>query len=298
MDSPVVGIGLKNILMKEVFFNNQTLAQPLEEEGDVKTIVDNYAHVVKKAAVNGYKKVRYDVELDEILLSTTENLKSYCSKHARDVNCMLLLTTARHPYIEDDDEEKLEKYMLSNIRLIANGFEYDELCFEAAFLSDSFLVGFDTDEVWHQLKYIITGQVSDKDIKQSLYCVVSGEQYEDDEFAKWLDEHDVVDESSIEKCTLSPADKSISLRKDHGIDELKAHAKRLVKSPYVIKIINSTPFKSKEAKHYIDVVKDNGQIEIVLMKSDAKIGMVIQTTGRNLKETLWIARELEKRFAE
>lgn len=283
--------------MKEVFFNNQTLAQPLEEEGDVKTIVDNYAHVVKNAGVNGYKKVRYDVGLDEILLSTTENLKSYCSKYARDVNCMLLLTTARHPYIEDDDEEKLEKYMLSNIRLIANGLEYDELCFSAAYLSDSFLVGFNTSDTWCHLRYTIKGQVADKSIEQDVFCVVAENQYKDKEFAEWLDEHDIIDESLIEKSTLLPTSKTISLRDDHGQDILNAHAEKLRKSPYVIKIINSTPFKPA-AKHYIDKVKENGLIEIVLTRTDKGLGMVVQTTVRNLKETLWIAKELERKYGE
>lgn len=284
--------------MKEVFFNNCTLCQPLVTEDDAKTVVDNYARVIKTAGIKGYKKVRYDVGLDKILLTEVETLKTYCAKHSRNVNCMLLLTTARHPYIEDNDVEKVDKYILSDLKLLANEQEYSDICFSAAYLSDSFLVGFNTDEIWHQLKYTIKGLVSDKEIKQPLYCVVSDEQYKDDEFAKWLDEHDVVDESSIVKTDLSPASKKISLREDHGIDDLKAHAKRLVNSPYVVSIINSTPFKSKEAKHYIDVVKDNGLIEVVLMKTDAKIGMVIQTTGRNLKETLWIAKELGKKYAE
>lgn len=282
--------------MKEVFYNSQTFNQPLETDGDAKTVVDNYARVVKKAADKGYKKVRYEEGLDQIVLTPTETLKSYCAKHSRDINCILLLTTVKHPYIED--VEKVDKYIIGDFKLIANEQEYNDLCFPAAYLSDSFLVGFDVDEVWRQLKYTIKGQVSGKDIGQILYSVVADEQYADDDFAKWLDEHEVVDENSIIKTDLMPASKEISLRKDHGLDDLKAHAKRLVKSPYVVKIINSTPFKSKEAKHYIDEVKDNGQIEIVLMKTDAKIGMVVQTTGRNLKETLWIAKELEKRFAE
>lgn len=284
--------------MKEVFYNSQAFGQPLEVEGDVKTMVDNYALVVKMAVVKGYQKVRYEEGLDEIFLTPEETLKTYCSKHSRDVNCMLLLTTVRHPYIEENDDEKLEKYILGDFKLFANEQKYGDLCFSAAYLSDSFLVGFDTDEVWRQLKYAIKGQVAGKDIEQVLYCVVSVGQYEDDEFAMWLDEHDIIDESSIEKTDLLPVSKKIALRDDHGINDLKAHAKRLVNSPYVISIVNSTPFKSKKAKHYIDDVKDNGQIEIVLMKTDAKIGMVIQTTGRNLKETLWIAKELEKKYAE
>lgn len=283
--------------MKEVFFNSQTLCQPLDEEVDAKTIVDTYACVVKAAGEKGYKKVRYEEGLDQILLTPTETLKSYCAKHSRDVNCMLLLTTARHPYIDDDDQEKLEEYILSDFKVLVNEGEHDDLCFSAAYLADSYLVGFKTTDVWGHLKYTIKGQVSGKDIEQDIFCVVSNEQYEDEEFAKWLDEHDIVDGSCIEKSTLQPTSKSISLRDDHGQNILLAHAKKLINSPYVMKIINSTEFKP-HARHYIDHVKDNGQIEIVLMKTDTKIGMVIQTTGRNLKETLWIAKELEKKYAE
>ena len=69
-------------IMKEVFFNSQTLCQPLDEEVDAKTIVDTYACVVKAAGEKGYKKVRYEEGFDQILLIPTETLKSYCAKHS------------------------------------------------------------------------------------------------------------------------------------------------------------------------------------------------------------------------
>lgn len=93
--------------MKEVFFNSRTIRLASDGE-DVDQAVRNYANVVKGAVSHGYKKVRYDQGLDEIALSETESLKSYCGKHSRNPLCMLLLTTAKRPYIGDDEEEMLE----------------------------------------------------------------------------------------------------------------------------------------------------------------------------------------------
>lgn len=281
--------------MREVFYNSQTSQiVPDEEVGD---IVRNYANVVKYAGNLGYKKVRYETGLDDVMLTQTESLKSYCGKHSRENGCMLLLSTVRHPYIDEADEQKVEHYVFNRYLLKIDGQEYDDMCFCAAYLANSFLVGLDIVPIWKNLEFSLCINTEHEELEEPLYCVVSEEQYGNEAFGKWIDEHDVVDGTSIIKTTVTPSEKKIHLRDDHGKDVLKAHARRILNSPYVVEIINSTPFK-QHAKQYVDEVKANGQIEIVLMKTDAKIGMVVQTTGTNLKETIWIANELKKKYAE
>lgn len=100
---------------------------------------------------------------------------------------------------------------------------------------------------------------------------------------------------NLTKSNESPKNKNISLRDDHGKDELKAFSDRLVQSPYIVSIINSLPFNPK-AVNLIRRVYSNGQIEMVLYWDDRGIGIVAQTTGTNYKETQAIAEILKKEF--
>lgn len=99
----------------------------------------------------------------------------------------------------------------------------------------------------------------------------------------------------LRRSSKRPEEKSIQLRKDHGIEILKHWAKRLVNNPYVEEIVNSLPFNSRTTNS-IKKVYDNGLIELVLTKTDAGYGMVVKTTGTNKKETVEIAGILLERY--
>ena len=91
-------------------------------------------------------------------------------------------------------------------------------------------------------------------------------------------------------------EKQIHLRDDHGKDVLQDFSKKICKSPYVCGVINSLPFNCKE-KRFIRKIKANGIIEIVLCWTDEGFGIALQTTGRNLRETEYIARILQEEYA-
>lgn len=169
--------------------------------------------------------------------------------------------------------------------------------FNAAYLSNSFLVGFSLSDEAIKFKYTLKGKVCGEEFEEILYCIVYEQQYGENDFCKWSKENDCVEESSISKSAKQPEEKKIVLRNDHGYDVLYEHAKKLRMSPYVESIINSMPF-NPNARHYIYRVKDNGIIELVLTNTDCGYGMVVQTTGRNRKETLWIAKKLKDEYAD
>jgi len=79
-------------------------------------------------------------------------------------------------------------------------------------------------------------------------------------------------------------------------NELSLYNKpKLIQSEYIMQIINSLPFNSNE-RNYIRKCYPNGQIEIVLIKTDKGLGMKIQTTGRNIKETEAIGKILQEKY--
>ncbi|MFV0501437.1 MAG: hypothetical protein ACK5MH_07620 [Bacteroidales bacterium] len=60
-------------------------------------------------------------------------------------------------------------------------------------------------------------------------------------------------------------------------------------------MINSLPFNSA-CKNFIRKTYPDGKIEIVLTKTDKGLGIIIQTTGRNIRETNRIAEILEEEY--
>jgi len=101
--------------------------------------------------------------------------------------------------------------------------------------------------------------------------------------------------SLIPKDETDPERKTIDLRDDHGKDILQAFAKKIRRSPYVKKIINSLRFNPK-VTNSIRRTKPDGTIDFVLTWTDEGLGLCIQTTGRNLAETNSIALHLAKKY--
>ena len=101
----------------------------------------------------------------------------------------------------------------------------------------------------------------------------------------------------LQPSILSIAEKrqNISLRDDHGKDVLQKFAERLIHNEYINGVINSLPFNSHTSR-FIKSVYKNGLIEIVLHWEDEGFGMVIESTGRNFRETNEIAKIIRTQF--
>lgn len=92
-----------------------------------------------------------------------------------------------------------------------------------------------------------------------------------------------------------PELKAINLRDDHGKDILIEFSKKIRRSPYVKKIVNSLPFNPRRVDPIRRTTAD-GLVEFVLTWTDAGYGICIQTTGSNLLETNVIALHLQSEF--
>lgn len=103
------------------------------------------------------------------------------------------------------------------------------------------------------------------------------------------------EEPELIETDLKAEEKRISLRQDHGMDVLTGFSKRLVRCPYVVGIVNSLPFNPSERK-FIRKIRDDGLIEIVLPWTDQKYGVVVKTTGRNIRETKRIGEIINEEY--
>jgi len=95
--------------------------------------------------------------------------------------------------------------------------------------------------------------------------------------------------------SLNEKKQRISLRDDHGKDVLQKFAEKLIRNEYVNGVVNSLPFNSFTSR-FIKSVYKNGLIEIVLHWEDAGYGLVVESTGRNFRETDEIAKILRDKF--
>lgn len=107
----------------------------------------------------------------------------------------------------------------------------------------------------------------------------------------------ITDQKPVElvECGLSYEKKRITLRDDHGKDVLTDFSKKIIKCEYIISVINSLPFHPRDRK-FVRKVHEDGRIELVLVWTDQKYGIVVQTTGRDYRETKEIAKLIERKY--
>ena len=166
----------------------------------------------------------------------------------------------------------------------------------AAHFSGSFAIGFASEDYWRD-NHVFTVSVSDDATKKThehkVFCVSTVSHLEDEVFVRW----------SIEKLSpqfrqseLSTEAKCINLRDDHGKRELLEFAMRIRKETYVEGIINSLPFDCGTRR--MTNIKDDCLLEVRLLNTDRKIGIVVKTTAHNKLEAKYIAADIERKYSK
>ncbi|HPN22223.1 MAG TPA: hypothetical protein PK758_10005, partial [Tenuifilaceae bacterium] len=147
-------------------------------------------------------------------------------------------------------------------------------------------------QIWLNNRLTIFKESEHSPLELEVTNLATDEFLNSDEFRNFSERISTV---NLQPSLLTLDQKHISLRDDHGKDKLQKLAERMVKNIYVNGIINSMPFNSKTSR-FIKSVYKNGIIEVVMHWEDAGYGMVIETTGRNFKETNEIAKILRDEF--
>lgn len=196
----------------------------------------------------------------------------------------ILLDRFKYPYIEDNDEDIANKYISESFTYSKNKTPVIGLAL--AYLNNTMCISLLTSPNWEDCSLIINNIVEPD---TNIFVRNASKPEHVECHIDWLNELQPI--NLVETNDL-PERKKIKLRDDHGQDTLEKFSRKLLKSKYVIGIINSLPYNSHETK-FIKEVKESGIIEIVLTGSDKGIGVVVQTTGRNLRETKRISEIIE-----
>lgn len=283
--------------MCEPFFNEISVEPLCTTDEEIDNRLGAFVEVLKFCGdFFGFKIVRSNKPAKEIEMKKDFFLKDYLAKNAsrNNVSAQLILSMLQPPYIDDDTEEE-RKYILHTTRLVRDRQAVMADGFACAYYSSGFVVGFASEDYWTQNTSFTLSVVDDETGKSRNHRVFGFsrvEQFREPGFVLWA-----VNNLSLkfQPSGLSPESKSISLRDDHGKLTLQEFSQRIRKESYVVEVVNSLPFDHKARK--MTTIKEDGIIEIRLLNTDNRIGIAVRTTARNDLETIYLAADIERKYA-
>ncbi|OWY22356.1 hypothetical protein C7N43_22025 [Sphingobacteriales bacterium UPWRP_1] len=245
----------------------------------------------------GYEHLIFPSNIGETKVTTEKTFAQWVySISNQGLKNKILSVPFKRPFANDILEEKakeLHKYYYTNEEAGIN----EEYCIglPTAYLKEKVAISLATHKCWVTseivFKEIINDDLETKDI---LVYNISNEDHLAEDNIK--DELMYSGKLDLKKRSKTPTDDDITLSGDHhGNKELKAFAKKIFKNEYVECVINNIDFSPK-AINFIKNIYPDGKIELVLYWESAGYGMVIQTTGRNYRETEAIAKILKEEF--
>jgi hypothetical protein len=279
--------------MKPLFLNELSISPLADDFTGAWERVHKFITTYKSRPVDIFEnRICSDEYLGNIKLTPDLDLQTFCRHPKGGTLGRLLLGLTKHPYIDQDSPQE-DKFIEASYFVLKDEKKVSTNGLAAAFLHDSIGISFISEKFWEGLNFtlLVTDQNNSVE-RQSVLSVSCPSHFENADFSQWKDTHTEIE------IILSPLNhemKSIHLRDDHGKTILDDFAKKLIRSPYIVGVINSLPF-NPSAKKFIKAIKPDGVIEIVLPFTDQGLGLVVQTTGRNLRETTHIAAILNKEF--
>jgi len=275
----------------ELIFNELSEMPLCSNKTEVFERVDRFIATYKEANKFGFNKIRFHKGYESFNLLENYTLSDYSNEaqHSR-TKGLLLRGLFKMPFIHDHSEEE-KQYIESSFVLKKDKAEINPYGLAAAYLYSVPAISFLSEVFWEDCVFDITIKASEEK-QEKIYCISKPEHLNEQSLIDFIESNFPVELSETQ---LVAEKKTIKLRDDHGKDILEDFSKRIVNSKYVVSVINSLPY-NPNCRNFIKEVYPDGKIEIVLTKTDKGLGLVIKSTGRNLRETENIAKRLTEEF--
>lgn len=252
-----------------------------------------YSKAVAEARKKGFRHIRTQYSVSEISLTNNYSLYNWLfDKEFSEIYRNLFHGMYVQPFIKEDDVEIEEKYIEANYFFedTENQIPKQEcLGLTSAYLCETLAISFQSSPAWlkNTLRIIIE---RDNDVSEDeVYHVYSKECFGHDSIVDFVESITILD---LVETNINPNDKSFHLTAHHGQQELNELWSRIKNSPFVIEGMSiewgGNSFYKKPQR--------DGKVDIVHLKSDRRYAIQIQTTGRNLRETIEIAIRLEEQY--
>jgi hypothetical protein len=275
----------------DFIFNELCFQNTFPETHSAKLSMQNLLQVCKEGRELGMRRLAIRPDFYEQLLLLGYSINDWLNdKTVSRVFKDLLLSIVRQPYIDDSDIVIQERFISSY------AFLNDEKLSEVeglaiAYLYQTIAISLYSSDDWRV--HEISLKFSEFGFEDQVVKVNHASQSDNFEHHKdWIASRIGI---KLSVTAFPVIEKEISLRDDHGKNVLLSFSKKLVRSPYVNKVINSLPFNPHD-NDFIKRCYEDGKIELVLVRSDQGLGIIVQTTGRNLAETNAIAAILCEEF--
>jgi len=276
----------------ELVFNELTCFPYADDYTKCYTIVELFVKTYKESESHGFKRIRFQqASFDQIFLMRDYTLADFLKDHPNNKFAQILFSVKRYPFIDDDSEEE-KRYIQNHFFLSKNGGKISVHGIAAAYLYNTIGIGFLSEVFWDTIVFVLQIEGLEKKCVNVL-SVSQPKHFGEQAFLDWKEESG---EEPLTESGISVSEKSISLRDDHGKEVLQKFAEQLRYSPYVVEIVNSLPYNPNKTK-FIHKVTATGLVEIVLANTDEGLGLVVKTTGQNMRETRKIADILKQSFS-
>lgn len=253
-----------------------------------------FSETVAEARQNGFRFIRSHHASNQIQLSSDYTLYDWLNNREvseilrNNMYGMLVL-----PFIKDEDDEVAAHYVEADYFFedTANGIAKTNCAgLAAAHLYETLSVSLQSSPAWMKNSLDITIEANGNSNIHQVNNVFSKACFLQPAIG------DVVEnlgELDLQETAIEIPDKHIHLTSHHGQQELTALWNKLKNSPYVEEGLSI----EWGGKRFIRKTYANGKIEIIDNSSDEGYALLIQTTGRNLRETNAIAEILKERYS-
>lgn len=281
----------------DIYFNDLSL-QPYSS-ATLDARVAAYADLISKCYSElKFEKVRYALDLGLINIDNNLSLYQYCVNNSRNPKIILILSTKRYPYIDNDDEHG-DNFVDKKFELNIGGMNMQSQGFACACLHQSFCVGLPSIHFASaNLQYDVTVTDSSNPPvveQKQCYALSNENDVADPAFQTWAINmglkiiQPVPRPAGAHRGTIN-----VGTRGHHGTAELTAFANVIINDKYVLNVIHSLPFHPSTT-FYHGCEKQNGRmvINITLYKYHQGFSMAVETTAKNEFEAEWVANHLE-----
>lgn len=281
----------------DLIFNELSTYHKATDIYSANLMLENLLKTCKASMEFGFTKMRVGHDFEMLFLAENYRILDWLnSSTVSPIYKNLLLGFKRYPYIEDGDEATENKfirnyyYLNENDNSELNGKEVEGLA--VAFLLNSLSISLASHRIWEKTAIALLEKIEEIEKTVNVRHISSDHNLEI--HREWIENKRPI---VLAKTDILPENKRIKLRDDHGKDILSEFAEKLNRSPYIVETLNSLPFNPRE-RNFIKQCYPDGKIELVLTWTDEGFGIIIQTTGRNLQETKYIADILQHTYTK
>lgn len=277
----------------ELMFNEISITPLLVDRHQANERMQLFSEAVAEARKKGFRNIRSHLSSSEIRLTESYSLNDWLfDKEFSMESRSLFHGMFVQPFLDEDDEEVEARYVEANYFFQDNENQIPkQICLglTSAYLSENLAISFQSGDSWRKNALnIIIETDSDTSIDE-VHHVFSKGCFSKEFIANFVES---ISTLQLLETDLAPSDKHIHLTSHHGQQELNDLWNRIKNSPYVISGLSIEWGGNSFCKN----PRKDGKLDIVHLKSDRKYALQIQTTGRNLSETVEIAKRLTEAY--